>query len=153
MHLSMILLTVMLGQCASVLPPSVPVGHNDWISLAESLNLSSFCLQQYARMHYMVGHCVRPVCKPADATANLTLFSHFPNKTITYRDLPHWGPSSYSSPKKAVKLFSAHVIIANQSTCVKFDKCSSPQGQKLGPLKCSKFFKKMPLNYVLYSYH
>lgn len=109
------MLIVMMGQWASVLPSSVLFEQNCWISLAKSLNLTSLCLQQDTHMHYILDLCVRP----AEAVSNLTFFSLFPNKKITYKDLPNWGPSSYFTLKKSVKLFSPSVIIANQSKCVK----------------------------------
>nr|XP_021528214.1 uncharacterized protein LOC105706794 isoform X2 [Aotus nancymaae]XP_021528215.1 uncharacterized protein LOC105706794 isoform X2 [Aotus nancymaae]XP_021528216.1 uncharacterized protein LOC105706794 isoform X2 [Aotus nancymaae] len=110
---------------------------NFWLSLARVLNVTSFCLEQDHHHHYMLGNCLRPVCKPAKDIKEMTFLANFPDKTISYDDLANWGKSSYTLPVNYLQLYTPKTIITPNDTCVNFINCTTQCKSIPGTLLCN----------------
>ncbi|XP_021108460.1 uncharacterized protein LOC110347717 [Heterocephalus glaber] len=123
----------------AVLPPrGLDHTKNVWIQLANSLNLSEFCLNVDVNFHYVLGSCLILICTPLELIRPYTLFKDIPGKkNLTYMDSYNWGPVTCHKPKNAVKLYTPKVIMSNKTECAIYEGCTT---------KCLKMkqLKEMP---------
>lgn len=85
---------------------------------------SDICLQQDLHVGTILGSCLLPICHPTEKIRNLTFFSQFPNKTITYQDSYNWGTPSYKLPAKGIRLWTPLIAIAKNNTCTEIKNCT-----------------------------
>ncbi|XP_017193511.2 syncytin-2 isoform X2 [Oryctolagus cuniculus] len=117
----------------------VPLKHdNIWIRLADITGSDNICLQQDVHIGAILGSCLLPVCHPAEEIKNLTFFSQFPSKTVSYADSYNWGTPSYKLPKDIIQLMTPHVAVSKNDTCAVIKNCTT-KCKKLGNgLHCNK---------------
>lgn len=101
--------------------------YNVWEQLAQTANVSNFCLSNKLTPDEMLGSCIIPVCHNVGDMLDPKNKAH-----IDYTECAKWGPRFDKLPAQAMSMISPHVGSRND-ICVNFRGCKrdclSPPGK------------------------